>query len=414
MPPRPVRFRPPPVVMSPAVLWMLRRAFGPPGAPAPEVTSAAALALCRRFDLAGRVAARQGRGRLAVELGAGGAAGFAREQVAAAGMGMRLSALASRVAEAAAELGIPLVLLKFAALELSGALAPGSRSACDVDLLVPETGAEALQAALAARGFSPSGLPGLEHQLPALAGPEGVVEIHRILLGVRLAGDRSATFADLEREGLLLPLPELPGRAAIPTPAVAIAYALVHGLGQHGWWPQSYSLFKMMGDLIDLGFGGSGGSGGVEVGGGSLDFPAVGTWIAADVPPAEVEAARRLAAALAAGDDLAAWGESGEPAALLLRHLLAGLLDPGYERSLRLGLFRGQPSDRPAPSRLARTLFRTVFLTRGQVDALYGPPRGGALGYLGRRLWRPLDLAGRLLRYGASAWKARSPRSPRR
>ncbi len=405
MPPRPVRFRPPPVAMSPAVLWMLRRAFGPPGAPAPEATAAEALELCRRFDLAGRVAARQGRGRLAAELGAGGAAGFAREQVAAAGMGMRLSALASRVAEAAAELGVPLVFLKFAALELSGKLAPGSRSACDVDLLVPETGAEALQAALASRGFSPSGLPGLEHQLPTLAGPEGVVELHRMLLGVRLAGNRSATFADLECQGLLLPLPDLPGRAAAPAPAVAIAYALVHGLGQHGWWPQSYSLFKMMGDLIDLGFGGSDG---VEVGGGSLDFPAVGSWIAADVPPAEVEAARRLAAALAAGADFSLWGESGEPAALLLRHLLAGLLDPGYERSLRLGLFKGQPSDRPTPSRLARTLFRTVFLTRGQVDALYGPPRGGPLGYLGRRLWRPIDLAGRLVRYGASAWKARS------
>jgi hypothetical protein len=322
-------------------------------------------------------------------------------------MGLRLSALASRVAEVAAELKIPLVFLKFAALELSGTLAPGSRSACDVDLLVPETGAEALQAALAARGFSPSGLPGLEHQLPALAGPEGVVEIHRVLLGVRLAGDRSATFADLEREGLLLPLPELPGRAAALAPAVAIAYALVHGLGQHGWWPQSYSLFKMMGDLIDLGFGEFGGPGEL---GGSLDFPTVGAWIAADVPPAEVEAARRFAAALAAGADFSAWGESGEPAALLLRHLLAGLLDPGYERSLRLGLFKGQPSDRSAPSRLARTLFRTVFLTRGQVDALYGPPRGGPLGYLGRRLWRPLDLVGRLLRYGASAWKARSPR----
>jgi hypothetical protein len=163
----------------------------------------------------------------------------------------------------------------------------------------------------------------------------------------------------------------------------------------------------MVADLLDLGFG--------EAPGASIGTSAeaagtwiAGTWIAEDVPPAEVAAVRLLCAALAAGDDLSSWGEAPDPPALLLRHLLAGRLDPGYERSLRLGLFRGQPSDRPPATRLARTLFRTVFLTRGQVDALYGPPRGGALGYLGRRLWRPVDLAGRLVSYGASAWKARS------
>jgi hypothetical protein len=291
-----------------------------------------------------------------------------------------------------------LVFLKFAALELSGKLAPGSRSACDVDVLVPEEGAAALQAALAVSGFSPSTLPELEHHLSALAGPPGVVELHRVLLGVRLAGPASATAEDLDRLGFLDFLPDLPGRAAVPSPAVAVAYTLVHGLGQHGWWPRSYPLFKMMADLADLGFGGSGGAALV---------PTVGPWIAADVPPAEVEAARLLTAALAAGDDLAGWGDAETPPALLLRHLLAGRLDPAYERSLRLGLFRAQPSDRPPAARLAQTLFRTVVLTRGQVDALYGPPRVGALGYLGRRLWRPVDLAGRLLRYGASAWKAR-------
>jgi hypothetical protein len=386
--------------MSPGIVWMLRRAFGPPeppNPPAPGVDPAEALALCGRFDLAGRVAARQGRPRLAAELGEEGARGFARAQATAAGMGMRLSALASRLAEAAAERGIPLIFLKFAALELSGALLPGGRSACDVDVLVPVERSTELQAALAARGFTASGLPGLEHQLPALAGPEGVVELHRVLLGVRLDGHRSAAFTDLLRQDLLSPLIHLPGRAAIPAPPVAAAYALVHGLGQHGWWPKSYSLFKMVGDLIDL----------IDLEDLAL-WRRLGSWIAADVPPAEVEAVRLLARALAAGDDLAAWGVSSEPPALLLRHLLAGLLDPGYERSLRLGLFRSSPSDRPAPARLARTLLRTVVLTRGQVDALYGPPRGGALGYLGRRLWRPLDLAGRLVRYGASAWKTRS------
>ncbi|HZF11399.1 MAG TPA: nucleotidyltransferase family protein [Thermoanaerobaculia bacterium] len=401
MPPRAVRFRPPPVTMSPAILWMLRRAFGPPGAPAPTgVTLEEALALCRRFELSGRVAARQGRERLAAELGEG-AAGFSRDQAGAVGMGLRLTALATRLAAVAASLDLPVVFLKFAALELSGALAPGSRSAGDVDLLVPSAGvagAADLQRALLSQGFSASDLPGLEHQLPALAGPEGVVELHRVLLGVRLAGRTSATAEELAREGLLVPLPDLPGRAAVPASAVAVAHTLVHGLGQHGWWPQSYPLFKMIGDLIDLGLGGPAGAALAE---------RAGAWIAVDIPRIEVEATRRLAAALVAGEDLAAWGESAAPEALLLRHLLAGRLDPAYERSLRLGLFRPAPSDRPATARLVRILWRTVFLTRRQVDAVYGKPRGGALGYLGRQLWRPLDLAGRLARYGASAFKAR-------
>jgi hypothetical protein len=398
--PRAFRFRPPRVAMSPAVLWMLRRAFGPTGAPAPAVAAAEALALCRRFELTTRVAARQGRERLDAELGKG--AGFGREQQAALGMELRLAALAARVAEVAAALDLPVVFLKFAALELSGALAPGSRSAGDVDVLVPEEGTAELQRAFLAQGFSTSDLPGLEHQLPALAGPEGVIELHRVLLGVRLAGRASATAGDLARAGLLVPLPALPGRAAVPAPAVAVAHTLVHGLAQHGWWPRSYPLFKMMADLIDLGLGSPDGPGGPAL------AEQAGGWIAVDVPVAEVEAARRLAAALSAGEDLAAWGESPAPEALLLRHLLAGRLDPGYERSLRLGLFRAQPSDRPAAARLAQTLFRTVFLTRSQVDAVYGPPRAGALGYLGRQLWRPLDLAGRLVRSGASAWRPRS------
>jgi putative nucleotidyltransferase-like protein len=401
VPSRAVRFHPPPVAMSPAVLWMLRRAFGPPGAPASlpaSVEPAEVLALCQRFELAARVAARQGRARLAAELGDEGAAGFAREQATALGTGMRLQELAARVATAAAALDLPLVFLKLAALDLSGVLAPGSRSACDLDLLVPAAGAVALQEALLAQGFTASHLPDLEHHLSALAGPAGVVELHRVLLGVRLSGRSSATVDDLEREDLLVHLPDLPGRAAVPAPVVLVAHALAHGLGQHVWWPQSYSLFKMIADLVDLGFGGP-------------DGPALarqaGAWVTADVPTAEVEAARQLSAVLAAGDDLAAWGEEEEPAALLLRHLLAGQLDPTYERALRLGLFRAQPSDLPPAVRLARTLWRTVYLTRAQVDALYGPPRAGALGYLGRRLWRPVEIAGRLVRYGASALKAR-------
>ncbi|MBV8200999.1 MAG: hypothetical protein JOZ15_10300, partial [Acidobacteria bacterium] len=112
---RDVRFRPPALAMGPAVRWMLLRAFGPIGAGAASggglddgggdgfdgggagsdgggagsdrggagsaaLAASEALALCRRFEVSSRVAARQGRARLAAELGAAAAEGFARDQ----------------------------------------------------------------------------------------------------------------------------------------------------------------------------------------------------------------------------------------------------------------------------------------------------------------------------------------------
>ena len=443
-----VRFHPPALAMGPAVRWMLLRAFGPVGAggagggggavgedglagagagaggaaglagsaggavgpagtggsAAPPVEAQAVLALCRRFELSCRVAARQGRARLAAELGAAAADEFARDQAVAAGGGLRIVALAERVAAAAAPLGVRPVFLKLAALELGGLLAPGSREGCDLDVLVPAGRAAELQQALAGAGFRASPMPRYEHQLAALESADGVVEVHRMLLGVRVAGKRSATAEDLDREGLLQALPPLAGHAAaVPLPAVAAAHALVHGIAQHGWTPHAYSLLKMVADLVDLGFAGPDGP---ELAG------LAARWTARDVAAEEVEAARRLCVALAAGaagGDLAAWETSRAPEAVLLRHALAGRLDSGYEESLRLALFRRVPSDAPEAVRLARAVAGTVWLSRAQVDALYGPPRR-RLGYLGRRLQRPLDLLARFGRYGLHAWKVRRRR----
>jgi hypothetical protein len=402
------RFRPPAVELSPDLCWMLRRAFGPIElirATAPDADPPEVLALCRRFEVSARIAARQGQARLQAELGEA-ASGFARDQAMVMAGGMRLMALAERVAGAAAALELPLVCLKFAGLELGGRLAPGSRAACDLDVLVPAGRAGELQRALIAGGFCASRMPPQEHQLPALAGSDGVVEVHHVLLGVRLSGRSSATVADLEQAGLLQALPRLPGRAAVLAPAVAAAHTLVHGIAQHGWSPLAYSLLKMVGDLIDLGFGQSGAEGAALA---ALAAP----WVAGELSAGEVGAARRLCAALVAGDDLHGWGESPAGEALLLRHALAGRLDPRYERSLKLGLFRHQPSDRAEPSRLARSLLATLWLSRAQVDAIYGPPRH-RLGYLGRRLARPFDLLARLGRYGARALALRRRRGASR
>jgi hypothetical protein len=361
---------------------MLLRAFGPAGAPFSAVEPAAALAAARRFEVAARIAVRQGRARLAAELGEEAATGFARDRARAAAGGMRLMEEVRAVAGVAAELGMPLACLKFAALEGAGLLAAGSRGACDVDLLAPGERAGELWRALLAAGFRSSGFPEAEHQLPALTGPQGgVVEIHRHLPGVRLAGAASATLAALDRAGLLRPLPDLPGRCAAPLPEVLAAHVLVHGLGQHGYWPSSYSLLKMVADLLDLG---------------ELSDRAA-AWVARDVSADETAAVRGMIGRLAAGEDPAGWRGPEEE---LLRHILAGRLDPEYAGALRLGLFRPQPSERSRPIQLARAVLGAIFLSDAQIDAVYGAPRN-RLGYLGRRLARPFDLLRRLGSYGA-------------
>ncbi len=363
---------------------MLLRAFGPAGAPFPgSLDAGKALGLARTFEVSARIAARQGRERLAAELAPETAAGFARDRTAAAASGLRLMAAVRQVAEAAAPLGIPLVFLKFAALEGAGLLAAGSRGACDIDVLAPGGRAGELQRALTEIGYRVSGMPEMEHQLPPLAAPSGaVVEIHRHLPGVRVGGGPSATFEALDREGLLEPLTDQPGRCSAPSPEVLAAHVLVHGLGQHGYWPASYSLLKMVSDLLDLGA--------------EALPPRALSWTAKDVPAGETEAVRRLCLRLAAGEDPAAWDG---PEETLLRHILAGRLDPGYARSLRLGLFQPVPSDRPRPLQLARSVLDATFLTDAQIDAVYGRPRTH-LGYLGRRLARPFDLLWRLGSYG--------------
>jgi len=370
---------------------MLLRAFGPPDAPFPEtVDSAGALEAARRFEVSPRVAARQGRARLAAELGAETAAGFQRDLTTSAAQGLRIEALLREVAAVAAERGIPLVLLKLAALQAAGVLTPGARTACDLDLLAPPERAGELQAALLARGFRSSGLPDSEHQLPALIHPAGgVLEVHRLMLGVRPGGRGSATLAALERAGLLEPAPDLPG-CFLPAREAQMAHVLVHGIGQHGFWPDSYPLLRTLADLIDLGF--------PDEAAEPLARRAAGL-VARDVTPEEAEAVKDLCRVLVAGAAGVDLLSSPSPGAVLLRHILAGRLDADYAASLRLSLFRNQPSDRPTAVRVVRTALAAVFLSRAQIDAIYGRPRH-PLGYLGRRLARPFDLLRRLWRYG--------------
>lgn len=386
---RALRFDPPDLAPPPAAAWMLARALGSPGAPAPAVAAEAALAMARRFEVAARIAGRQGKARLAAELGEEGAHAFDRERRAAAATGVRLLETVREVEEVAAGLGLPLVWLKLAALDASGVPVLGRRVACDVDVLVSAAAARDLHRALARRGFE-AAREGAEHQLPALAHPaRGAVEIHRLIPGVRPDGRRAATFESLAAAGLLVQVEGREGAVHAPAPTALAAHLLVHGLAQHGYWPESYSLLKMVADLADLGLG--------EDAALAREAAAL---VSRDVSPEEAEAASGLCRELTAGR----LPQPADRAGRLLAHVLAGRLDADYEKALRLGVFHRQPSDRPEAVRLLRSLTATVFLTRARVDAIYGKPRG-ALGYLGRQVARPFDLLVRLGAYGLGRWR---------
>jgi hypothetical protein len=394
MPPRGIRFRPPPVEVSAELGWALARAFGPLEICVPPPADAgAALAAARRFEIAARIAARLPKERWEAELGESGATELRRERIGAVAAEVRLIEVARGVAETAGEMGVPVALLKFAALSASGAAAPGSRPACDVDLLAQAAGAAELHGELRRRGWKVSELPSGDHQMGALASPAGVVELHLHLPGVRIAG-RSARFEDLERAALLIGgLPGWPAACRLPARDLLIGHALAHGIAQHGFAPHAYGQLKMIGDLVDLGFA-------------AEDEGRVREMIGADVSAAEIAAARKLAAALAAGEDLRARlaeEEAGE--ILLLRHVIAGRQDDGYRAALKLGL-RPQPGDARRAVAAARAAWSTVFLSRAQVDAIYGRPASG-WGYLGRRLARPFDLVRRLAGYAAAARRGR-------
>lgn len=385
------RFRPPAFPLPPALPWVLHRAFAPPaGAGEPPAAGGEAATLAARLGLAARIAARGEPGRLAAELGSGGAGELAGERQRALALVLAYEELAARVAAVAAELGLPLVLLKGAALHLGGHAVPGSRPQGDLDVLVPAAGAEELRRALAGAGFRAPDLPATAHHLaPVAGGAWAFVDIHTRLAGV-LAGGAEATCEALAGEGLLVPAPGLPGNCRLPARRLLLAHTLAHGLDQHGRRPAGYPLLRVMADVLDL----------------AGDDPEAGVLAAAprltgSLTPAELAAAARLASLLAAGrapagqdhDAESYDGDDGGPstaAGLLLRHMVAGSELRGYHRALAAG---------HAAARLRRAgpryLLRKLWLSDAEIELRYGRP-GSRWGYLGRRLWRPLELAGRL------------------
>ncbi|MEO8276014.1 MAG: nucleotidyltransferase family protein, partial [Thermoanaerobaculia bacterium] len=253
------RFHPPDVPATPALRWVLARAYAARDTELAEIEGSAAVSLAKKLSLAARIASVQPPARLAGELGGPAAAELKQLRALAVAQEMRLGAALAAVDVAAADLRIPYAPLKGQALVLGGFAPDGGRPSSDLDLLVPELKLDSLQKELLRREFVVVG-EGYEHQAAALRHEAGgMVELHRVLPGVRLAPRRSAHFEDLLAAGLLGPPASSTafrpkGDLRLPRREILTAHALVHAIAQHGLAPAVFPGFLFFGDLLDLAF----------------------------------------------------------------------------------------------------------------------------------------------------------------
>lgn len=394
-----IRFRPPRVRFSPEMRWVLRRAFGPLGEHVdPPVNHPRAMELTQVFNLGGRIAARLGRASLALELGESRGATVWRAYQMTAGRLLHRLALAETVAKAASAARCEVVFLKSMAMHLTGVTATGTRDLADVDVLAEAGRRAALEDALRSGGFRTLDLRSRGESALGFFEPSwGSVDLHASVPGLRLApGATFAGFADLQQAGLLAPAPGMGAMAWVPTRPVLAAQALAHGIGGHGFDPAHYPLLRMVADLVDLGFGDEGGEAVAR-----RTLP----WLGSELSVGEILAARELCALLASGDsELFAPESHDRPAVRLLRHILAGSVDPRYQRSLRVhALVPGLRSDRSLAFVL-RAGWRHTFRPREDMDLLWGPAHG-PFGHLGKRL-EPFQAVARAARHRLHrAWR---------
>jgi hypothetical protein len=396
-----VRFRPPLTELSAELRWVLRRAFGPPDSPWLEgdaLGSDVVFDLVERLDLVARIGARTPMEMLAAEIGTEVAGRFREEYSAGTALSLVVEQVCREVAEAGRDHRMPTIFLKGAALQLYGRVAPGSRTMCDVDVLVPVEGAGRLQEAMVAAGCQALDVPESEHQMQYLTHRTGLgVEVHLMIPGVRLEGDTSVTADQLLQTGMCRSLPSLSGSCFVPDDQVTLAHLLVHGIAQHGFAPHAYPLSRLLADVQDF----------------ELDeaeweaFLAGGSgWIQDDVSREEVGAVRGLVERLEVGEDPGVIAAGGDEPGVLLRHLVAGVLDESYLRAMKFRSLAAKPVDVGRPRSVLKTVRNALWPARAQIDILYGRPRS-ELGYWGWHLWRPFDLVGRAVRYGVAAIRHR-------
>lgn len=372
------RFTPKPLDLPEHVVWVLKRAFGPPDR---DVASSDPEAALEAADLLGylpRIGQRTPRARLESELGEERASIVIHATHRVAASAAALNATARFVRDVADERGLPALFLKYSALAALGVVRPGSRVAGDVDVLAARHHGAALVSALIARGARAIEHRRHEHELPALASPLDVsIDAHRYIPGVHL--DKAGRFVaadDLLAAGLV------DTKTNVPAPEVLAAHALVHGFVENAPIPQSGAAARALADLVDL----------EHFARGSLEraLPLLEPLFD------ERDSTEFAALCLALGQGEIEPG-SDAPGAGILSHVLGASLDARYAASLRRFLFHAPLSERTGLRPRLERVARMLAPTAAELSRIYGPPTG-RLGVFGVRLRRPLDLASKTIR----------------
>jgi hypothetical protein len=372
--------KPPHLAVDADLAWLLRLAFSDVmGDPRPA-DPARALQLARATQLSGRVAKRLMLSRdelssaaLAAELDQDFYANIANEAL--------LSHARDKVAELGDRLGIPIIAVKFAGLQLAGVVAPGTRSVSDVDVLLPKAQARRFWRALLDVGFVRTGTSEYSHQLEALVDPYGaVIDLHLHLPGVSVETGSFASADQLLARGLI---DRTRGALLVPDHAVLAAHAIAHALVQNRSTPQTYSPLRMVSDLMDL----------RRVAPGVVSSAA--RYLAPELA-ATCGALERLCAALSRGAFVGP-GFDGTSEQTVLWHCIAARLDFGYSERLRAAGLTNKFRDGSSVREIARYIVDLLYPAEPALEVLYGPA-AGRLGRLRRRLLRPVDLAARAAR----------------
>ena len=391
-----MRFDPHAAALPVEAAWLVARAFGPTGKPPNRVPVDAELVwtCAEQLDLTARIGARVPPDDLSRALGERVAHRFRDATLRAVATSLQTEALCCDLSRLGGISGIPLLFLKGAALIATAATPLGARDLCDIDVLVPPERASELEALLVDKGWVLADVPACEHQLPPLTHEQGgIIEIHLLVPGLRLSGQRSATCMDLYDDTHSRDVDVGGCRLRVPSREVLIAHLLVHGIAQHGLSPLAYPMFRALADVQDLGL--------------TPNDPSVArcdAWISRDVSHEEVQAMAELAERLGRGDDPDDVAQLPGAAGRLLRHMVLGVLDQDYAASMRLSAIAETRAE--GLGGLLRLVLHAVWLTRGQIDVIYGRPQH-RLGYLAWRAYRPVDIVVRAARHTFASWQYR-------
>jgi hypothetical protein len=329
MPYRPAPLDPPPVALDSDLRWLLTAAFAS-RIPESEIPASPGrvVELAEHWGLIQRLTALRSNAELVSALGSELAQSLNQR---ASRMTMRclgVSRACHAVCLAAARSGTELVLLKGAALELSGLSKTGERYFTDVDLLVAPEAQTKLADDLLSSGFELERGKRHAHGVMVVRDQAGVgVELHTTIRDVQVTG-AAAVGVDVLRQAALLCAPSVPveqfgrGNIWVPAPSILVAHVMTQG-----WYlfhfvphaPRHKTPLRVVADLCLL-----------RVGEDARLESAAYEHVKTMIPESEFRGLVALSRHLSRGD------LSSMPfhAQRVLDHIVASAVDESYRRSL--------------------------------------------------------------------------------